>query len=69
MCRAVVPLARAATIAVKNVKSGVLKLIVVVDIRNARQRHDVGGRLRSVREEINGIHRSNASGTFTSDEA
>jgi hypothetical protein len=42
MSLVVVPLARAAIIAVKNVKRGVLKLIVVVDIRNARQRHDVG---------------------------
>jgi hypothetical protein len=39
---AVVPLARAAIIAVKNVKRGILKLTVVVDIRNARQRHDGG---------------------------
>ena len=42
--------ATAATIAVKNVKGGVLKLTVVVDIRNARQRHDVGA-LRSGKEE------------------
>ena len=42
MSPAVVPLVRAATIAVKNVKRGVLKLTVVVDIRNARRRHDLG---------------------------
>lgn len=60
--------ATAATIAAKNVKGDVLKLIVVVDIRNARQRHDVGG-VTKWQGGDHGIRKQNASGTVTSEEA
>ena len=63
-----VSLATAATIAAKNVKGDVLKLIVVVDIRNARQRHEVGGVTKS-QGGHHGIRRQNAGGTLISEEA
>ena len=62
-----VPLVRAATIAAKNVKGDVLKLTVVVDIRNVGQRHDVGA--YEWQGGDHGIHKQNARWTLTSGKA
>jgi hypothetical protein len=60
--------ARAATIAVKNVKRHVLNLTVVVDIRSAGRKPEVARGATKRQGGDHGIHRQNARRTLTGEE-